>query len=98
MEHRRRTGGDGERGRGGGGETRRPGTRNRQRSPVTCRQSSVPGRPSIHLLVVGTGELMEEARQFAESRSLPVTFAGFLNQTEITRAYAAADCLVLPSD
>ena len=29
---------------------------------------------------------------------LPVTFAGFLNQTEITRAYAAADCLVLPSD
>ena len=53
---------------------------------------------NIHLLVVGTGELMEEARQFAESRSLPVTFAGFMNQTEITRAYAAADCLVLPSD
>jgi glycosyltransferase involved in cell wall biosynthesis len=60
--------------------------------------SLVPGRPSIHLLVVGAGELMEEARQFAESRRLPVTFAGFLNQTEITRAYAAADCLVLPSD
>ena len=53
---------------------------------------------NIHLLVVGSGELMEEARRFAESRSLPVTFAGFLNQTEITRAYAAADCLVLPSD
>ena len=52
----------------------------------------------IHLLVVGTGELMDEARKFAESRSLPVTFAGFLNQTEITQAYAAADCLVLPSD
>ena len=41
---------------------------------------------------------MEEARQFAESRGLPVTFVGFLNQTEITRAYAAVDCLVLPSD
>jgi glycosyltransferase involved in cell wall biosynthesis len=54
--------------------------------------------PTIHLLVAGTGELMEEARQFAESRSLPVTFAGFLNQSQITRAYAAADCLVLPSD
>jgi glycosyltransferase involved in cell wall biosynthesis len=26
------------------------------------------------------------------------TFAGFLNQTEISRAYVAADCLVLPSD
>ncbi|MEK6285237.1 MAG: glycosyltransferase [Acidobacteriota bacterium] len=54
--------------------------------------------PSIHLLVAGAGELMDEARQFAESRSLPVTFAGFLNQSQITRAYAAADCLVLPSD
>jgi glycosyltransferase involved in cell wall biosynthesis len=27
-----------------------------------------------------------------------VTFAGFLNQTEIVGAYVAADCLVLPSD
>jgi glycosyltransferase involved in cell wall biosynthesis len=26
------------------------------------------------------------------------SFAGFLNQTEISRAYVAADCLVLPSD
>ena len=53
---------------------------------------------SIHVLVAGTGELMEEARLFAETRALPVTFAGFLNQSQITRAYAAADCLVLPSD
>ena len=28
----------------------------------------------------------------------PATFAGFLNQTEISKAYVAADCLVLPSD
>ncbi len=54
--------------------------------------------PRIHLLVAGAGELMEEASAFADSRGLPATFAGFLNQTEITRAYAAADCLVLPSD
>jgi glycosyltransferase involved in cell wall biosynthesis len=26
------------------------------------------------------------------------TFAGFINQTEISKAYVAADCLVLPSD
>lgn len=52
----------------------------------------------VHLLVVGAGELMEEARALAEAESLPVTFTGFLNQTEITRAYVAADCLVLPSD
>ncbi len=54
--------------------------------------------PAIHLLVAGTGELMDEARQLVENKKLSVTFAGFLNQTEITRAYAAADCLVLPSD
>jgi glycosyltransferase involved in cell wall biosynthesis len=28
----------------------------------------------------------------------PTSFAGFLNQTEISHAYVAADCLVLPSD
>lgn len=54
--------------------------------------------PAMHLLVAGTGELMGQAQAFASNRGLPVTFAGFLNQTEITRAYAAADCLVLPSD
>jgi glycosyltransferase involved in cell wall biosynthesis len=55
-------------------------------------------RPRIHLLVAGTGECLAEARRFVASRGLPVTFAGFLNQTEITRAYATADCLVLPSE
>ena len=34
----------------------------------------------------------------ATEHRLPVTFTGFLNQTEIPAAYAAADCLVLPSD
>jgi len=28
----------------------------------------------------------------------PASFVGFLNQTEVSRAYVAADCLVLPSD
>jgi glycosyltransferase involved in cell wall biosynthesis len=28
----------------------------------------------------------------------PASFAGFLNQTEVSAAYVAADCLVLPSD
>ena len=57
----------------------------------------------IHLLLVGDGELrpqLEKATYELETkhgRSL-ITFAGFLNQKEIPRAYAAADCLVLPSD
>jgi glycosyltransferase involved in cell wall biosynthesis len=54
--------------------------------------------PEIFLLIVGTGELMHEVQRKVQERRLPVTFAGFLNQTEITQAYCAADCLVLPSD
>jgi glycosyltransferase involved in cell wall biosynthesis len=60
---------------------------------MTCRK-----RENMHALIVGTGELMGSARQYIAKRQLPVTFAGFLNQTEIISAYAAADCLVLPSD
>ena len=67
----------------------------------------------IHLLWVGTGELGGELRQAcdlcfdagtkepvdAPTRSGPnASFVGFLNQSEISRAYVAADCLVLPSD
>jgi glycosyltransferase involved in cell wall biosynthesis len=67
----------------------------------------------IHLLWVGMGELGDEVRQAchvcfdagtgdrvsARRRSGPdASFVGFLNQSEISRAYVAADCLVLPSD
>lgn len=53
---------------------------------------------SVRVLVVGTGEVWEEARDLARRLDLPVTFTGFLNQSGISRAYVAADCLVLPSD
>jgi glycosyltransferase involved in cell wall biosynthesis len=49
-----------------------------------------------HLLVAGSGELEAQAR--ARSAGMPVSFAGFLNQSELPSAYAAGDCLVLPSD
>lgn len=52
----------------------------------------------LHLLIAGDGELMAEAKAFAQGEDLPVTFAGFLNQTQVPRTYAAGDCLVLPSD
>jgi glycosyltransferase involved in cell wall biosynthesis len=52
----------------------------------------------LHLLVVGAGELQPQAKATAAELDLPVTFAGFLNQSEIPAAYVAADCLVLPSD
>ena len=52
----------------------------------------------FHLLIVGSGPLMEEAKTLALRSPVPMTFAGFLNQTELPQAYAAANCLVLPSD
>ena len=52
---------------------------------------------SMHLLMVGDGELRSKAEELAPAEA-PVTFTGFLNQTEIGDAYAAADMLVLPSD
>jgi glycosyltransferase involved in cell wall biosynthesis len=60
-------------------------------------RATAAGTPA-HLLVVGEGELMAQARALVERERLPVTFAGFLNQTQIVGAYVAADCLVLPSD
>lgn len=51
----------------------------------------------LHLLFVGAGDLETELRAACDHGPL-ASFAGFLNQTEISRAYVAADCLVLPSD
>lgn len=53
---------------------------------------------NLHLLIVGDGEQRQETEQYCRQRGLPTTFAGFLNQSEISTAYVAADCLVLPSD
>lgn len=50
------------------------------------------------LLVVGDGKLMTVAQQTVATQNLPAVFTGFLNQSQIVAAYAAADCLVLPSD
>ncbi len=50
------------------------------------------------LLIVGDGALRGVCESFAHEHNLNVTFAGFLNQTEILDAYSACDCLILPSD
>jgi glycosyltransferase involved in cell wall biosynthesis len=64
-----------------------------------------------HLLMVGDGALRPACEELvnqwyehkkgdnpSERKASRITFAGFLNQSEIIDAYAAADCLVLPSD
>jgi glycosyltransferase involved in cell wall biosynthesis len=52
----------------------------------------------LHLLMVGDGELRAASEAFVQEQRLPVSFTGFLNQSEIVDAYIASDILVLPSD
>jgi glycosyltransferase involved in cell wall biosynthesis len=52
--------------------------------------------PAVQLLMVGDGPLRSQLEQAAAG--LPIRFAGFLNQSQMALAYAASDCLVLPSD
>lgn len=59
-----------------------------------ARRGGVP----VHGLFVGSGVQMEDARAKAAADAVPVTFTGFLNQTEVPAAYVAADALALPSD
>ena len=50
------------------------------------------------LLFVGSGECEQAMREYVERWRIPdVVFAGFLNRSEIPRAYAAADVFVLAS-
>jgi glycosyltransferase involved in cell wall biosynthesis len=53
---------------------------------------------AAHVLLVGEGALSAQLRAMTRAHELPVTFAGFLNQSEIAAAYVASDALVLPSD
>lgn len=52
----------------------------------------------MHVLVVGDGPLRAACEEAALALGVPTTFAGFLNQSDMPKAYAAADVLVLPSD
>ncbi|MGE0040483.1 MAG: glycosyltransferase family 4 protein [Vicinamibacterales bacterium] len=54
--------------------------------------------PGARLLVAGSGPLEAALREEVARLGVPTGFAGFLNQSEMARAYAAADVLVLASD
>jgi glycosyltransferase involved in cell wall biosynthesis len=55
-------------------------------------------RAGIHVLMAGSGPLQAECETHVRAMNLPVTFAGFLNQSRLPDAYTAADALILPSD
>lgn len=50
------------------------------------------------LVIVGSGPLEADCRAEASRLGVDIRQIGFLNQTELGRAYAIADCLTLPSD
>jgi glycosyltransferase involved in cell wall biosynthesis len=50
-----------------------------------------------HILIAGSGDLDEALAARAQAIGAPIHRLGFLNQTEMPNAYAAADLLVLPS-
>ena len=90
-----------ERQRDGGTEGRSNSSPNRSipRS-LSLREAScafVEGK-QISLLVAGAGPLEADCRAEAERLGVRAVWAGFLNQSEIVRAFAVADCLVLPSE
>jgi glycosyltransferase involved in cell wall biosynthesis len=56
------------------------------------------GSRRAEVMVAGSGELEPSLRQAAQSLGVRLHLLGFRNQSEMPAAYAAADCLVLPSD
>jgi len=50
------------------------------------------------LWLVGDGPLRDDLAALATEHDLPVDFLGFVNQSALPATYAAADCLVLPSN
>jgi glycosyltransferase involved in cell wall biosynthesis len=58
-----------------------------------ARQRGLP----VKLLFAGSGDLTESLKQRSVELGVPVRFTGFLNQTEMWKAYVPADAFVLPS-
>ncbi len=54
-----------------------------------------PGRPHVHLVVVGDGPYLEEMREVLAD--FPCTFTGYLEGEELAAVYATCDIFVFPS-
>ena len=52
----------------------------------------------IEGLMVGDGPLRARCEDLVRERKVPIRFTGFVNQSQITKAYVVSDALVLPSD
>jgi glycosyltransferase involved in cell wall biosynthesis len=59
-----------------------------------CRQHGI----GAEVMIAGSGALELDLKAAAASNGVPLHLLGFRNQTQMPAAYAAADCLALPSD
>jgi glycosyltransferase involved in cell wall biosynthesis len=65
--------------------------------PLDLIRAAARMEPRPQLLMVGAGQMEGECRAEAQRLAVSVAWAGFVNQSELGRAYGAADCLALPS-
>jgi glycosyltransferase involved in cell wall biosynthesis len=70
-----------------------------RKDPMTLLRAvgAMRNRERAAVLFLGHGELREELAAFARERGLTTHFAGFVNQTDLPKHYAAGDVFVLPS-
>ena len=54
-------------------------------------------RNSLSVTFAGSGPLLSDLKHLASSNALPVTYHGFVNQSELLALYSNYDLLVLPS-
>ena len=69
-----------------------------KKRPLDLVQALAAMTPRPHLAIAGAGPLEPAVRDAAARDGVGVTPLGFVNQSEMVRVYAAADCLALPSD
>jgi glycosyltransferase involved in cell wall biosynthesis len=65
---------------------------------VRALKSASNRNPRVAGLMVGDGPLRKRCEALARDLGLRIVFTGFLNQSEIPRAYIASDALVVPSE
>ena len=70
-----------------------------RKDPLTLLRAvdAMRNRDRAAILFLGNGELRGEMEAFAHERGLTAHFAGFVNQTDLPKHYAAGDVFVLPT-
>jgi glycosyltransferase involved in cell wall biosynthesis len=69
-----------------------------RKRPIEAVRAVASLGPRAVLVFAGSGDREDEARAEAERLGVRVSWLGFVNQSTMGRVYAAADCLIVPSD